>query len=240
MGHEVEAAVQRQGHTLAAIFDVDTRLTMDALRESGAEVAIDFTQPTAVVTNLQVCGEARIPVVIGTTGWESSIDKVRQIVDETRIGCIMGSNFSIGVNLFLQIVRNAALEVNAAGYDAFLIEEHHRSKIDFPSGTAIRLGEAVLSGMQSKSKIVSELRHNESLPTDALLISSVRSGQITGTHTVGFDSEEDTIELVHRAKSRKGFANGAVRAAEWIAGRKGFYRFEENIQEVLNKRKSSR
>lgn len=233
MGKEVEAAAKSLGHTIAASFDADKWMTVDTLRESGAEVAIDFTQPSAVLTNLRVCAKAGIPVVIGTTGWEESLDKVKKMAEETNIGVIIGSNFSVGVNLFLAIVRNAARLINAAGYDAYILEAHHRTKKDYPSGTALRLSDALLSGLTSKSKVSADLKKDDGVPTDTLHISSIRAGAITGTHTVGFESEEDSIELTHRAKSRRGFATGAVRAAEWIAHKKGFYRFEEHISDIL-------
>ena len=125
--------------------------------------------------------------------------------------------------------------VNGAGYDAYIEEAHHRGKKDFPSGTALRISEAVLSGLKSKTKIASELPRGEAISSDTLLISSIRAGAITGTHTVGFDSEEDSIELTHRAKNRRGFASGAVRAAEWIIGKKGLYRFENQIKDILER-----
>ena len=106
-------------------------------------------------------------------------------------------------------------------------------KKDYPSGTALRLSEEVLSGLKSKTKVLSSLKQGEAVPKDTIAISSIRAGSITGTHTVGFESEEDSIELTHIAKSRRGFALGAVRAAEWIAGKKGFYRFEEHLTEIL-------
>lgn len=240
MGHEVEAAAKVAGHSIAATFDVGHEATSGALRASGASVAIDFSQPTAVEGNVQLCAKAAINIVIGTTGWEASRESVRRTVEEAGIGCIVGSNFSIGVNLFLRIVREASKAVNAAGYDAYILEAHHRGKKDYPSGTALRLSEAVLAGLSSKSRVIYELPRGEAIPPDALLISSIRAGTITGTHTVGFESEDDSIELTHRAKSRRGFATGAITAAEWIVGRKGFYRFEEHIEEVLNTQHSVR
>ncbi|SRR5579883_688898 len=236
MGHEVEAAAAEAGHTIVAKFDIHHHATLDALRESGANVAIDFSQAGAVETNVRLAAKAAIPIVIGTTGWDSSVDKVRRMVDEARIGCVIGSNFSVGVNLFLQIVRAASRLVSTAGYDAYIMEAHHRGKKDFPSGTALRLSEAVLSGLKSKSRAVAELKRGEAIPPDTLLISSIRAGAITGTHTVGFESDDDSIELTHRARSRRSFAHGAVDAAEWIVGKTGFYRFEERIAEILERK----
>ena len=222
MGREIEAAALAAGHHIVATFDINRPATADALRKSGANVGIDFSQPTAVEGNVKLCAEAGVPIVIGTTGWDNALENVCRVVDEAGIGCVIGSNFSVGVNLFLEIVRTASKMVSDAGYDAYIVEAHHRGKKDFPSGTALRISEAVLSGMKSKTKIVTELPRGEAIASDTLLISSIRAGAITGTHTVGFDSEEDSIELIHQAKNRRGFASGAVRAAEWIVlGKKG-------------------
>ncbi len=235
MGREVEAAALAAGHRIVTTFEIAHPATAEALRTSGANVAIDFSQPKAVEENIEHCAKAGVPIVIGTTGWDDALENIRSFVDKAGIGCVIGSNFSVGVNLFLQIVREASRMVNDAGYDAYIVEAHHRGKKDFPSGTALRISEAVLSGLKSKTNITSELPSGEAVASDTLLISSIRAGAVTGTHTVGFDSDEDSIELTHRAKNRKGFASGAVRAAEWIIGKKGLYRFEENIKEILER-----
>jgi 4-hydroxy-tetrahydrodipicolinate reductase len=234
MGREVEAAAKELGHEIVAKFDIDNPATLDALQKSGANVAIDFSLASAVVSNVELAAKASLPIVIGTTGWDAKMDNVRSTIEKARIGCVIGSNFSVGVNLFLQIVRNASMLVNAAGYDAYISEAHHRAKKDFPSGTALRVAEAVLSELKSKTHIASALDQGEAIAPDALLVSSIRAGAITGIHTVGFESEDDSMELTHRAKSRRGFARGAVQAAEWILERKGFYRFEENIGDILD------
>jgi len=233
MGREVEAAATVAGHEVVARFDIDRPQSVNALRQSNAEVAIDFSQPNAVESNARLVAEAGIPLVIGTTGWESSREAVQRMVEAAGIGCVVGSNFSIGVNLFLDIVRTASKLLDEAGYDAYISEAHHRAKKDFPSGTALRLSEAVLAGMKSKTRAIKELPDGEAIPKDALQISSIRAGAIPGTHTVGYESTDDSIELTHRARSRRGFATGAVKAAEWIVERKGFYKFEDHILDIL-------
>lgn len=233
MGHEVEAAAKSRGHEIVAVFDIDKLLSPEALKQHAPDAVIDFTQPDTVVTNVRVCAKAKVPIIVGTTGWDSEVPKVRKMIEEAGIGCVIGSNYSIGVNLFLKIVANASRLLSVADYDVYITEAHHRTKKDFPSGTALRISESVLSGFKSKTKVVSELKQGEAPSPESILISSIRSGAITGTHTVGFDSEEDAIELTHRAKSRRGFALGAVHAAEWIVGKKGLYRFEEHITEIL-------
>lgn len=235
MGHEIEAVALAAGHEIAAKFDVDTSATSDALTASKADVAIDFSQPDAVEGNAKLVLAAKLPLVIGTTGWEKSRDAIRMEVERAGVGCIYASNFSIGVNLFLQVAKYAAELFDRAGYDAFITEAHHRAKKDFPSGTALRLAEEVVDAMKSKSTIVSELAQGQTIAADALHISSVRAGAIPGTHTLGFESAEDSIELTHRARNRRGFAVGAIRAAEWILSKNGFYRFEEHVSDILEK-----
>lgn len=233
MGHEVEAAAHLRSHSIVATFDVDAPLSAEALRTCGAEVAIDFTQPDSVLSNVRIAADAGVPLVIGTTGWEAHIGEVRLTVENARIACVFASNFSIGVNLFLKIVADASQLLSTSGYDVYLSESHHRAKKDYPSGTALRIAEAILGGSAEKTHIQPELVRGEAITKDALQISSIRAGSITGTHTVGFDSDVDQIELTHRAKSRAGFALGAVRAAEWAVGRHGMFRFEEHISEIL-------
>lgn len=233
MGHEVEAVAKARGHEIVGTYDVDRMLSPESLKTQAPDAVIDFTQPDTVVTNVRVCTKAKVPMVIGTTGWDADMPKVKKMIEDAGIGCIIGSNFSIGVNLFLKIVASASRLLSVAEYDVYITEAHHRTKKDYPSGTALRISEAVLSGFTSKTKVISQLKQGEAPSPESILISSIRAGAITGTHTVGFDSEEDSIELTHRAKSRRGFALGAVHAAEWIKDKKGFYRFEEHITEIL-------
>ena len=235
MGHEIEAVALAADHEIVGRFDVNSPPTAGGLNTANADVAIDFSQPDAVEKNAKLVLASKLPLVIGTTGWEKSRDAIRDEAERSGVGCIYASNFSIGVNLFLQVAKHAAELYDRAGYDAFITEAHHRAKKDFPSGTALRLAEEVLAAMKSKSKIVSELEQGNAIAPDALHISSIRSGAIPGTHTLGFESAEDSIEITHRARSRRGFAVGAVKAAEWIVGKKGFYRFEERVSEILDR-----
>ncbi len=233
MGHEIETIARARNHDVVAVFDIDKPLSPEALKATPADAVIDFTQPDAVVTNVRVVSKSGTPIVIGTTGWEKERDKVSKMIADAGIACVYASNFSIGVNLFFKIVKEASKLLSSADYDVYITEAHHRMKKDFPSGTALRLSEEVLAGLKSKTKVLSSLKQGEAVPKDTIAISSIRSGSITGTHTVGFESEEDAIELTHMAKSRRGFALGAVRAAEWVVGKKGFYRFEDNLSEIL-------
>jgi 4-hydroxy-tetrahydrodipicolinate reductase len=215
MGRLVEQVARRQGCEVAPILDIAenrggsgiTRRSMD-----GVDVAVDFSQPDAVLQNIEAATRAGVNLVVGTTGWHKELRRVEGLVLDSGIGFVYGSNFSVGMNLFFAIVKNAAQVIGkVTQYDPFLLEEHHRAKKDAPSGTALTLLELV----------------KPSLRGDLPGIASIRAGHIPGNHTVGFDSEADTIILEHRARSRQGLAEGAVLAARWIMGRKGFYSFPE-------------
>jgi 4-hydroxy-tetrahydrodipicolinate reductase len=178
------------------------------------DVAIDFSTPDAVRVNLPRLAERRTNVVIGTTGWQADASALRDVADRAGIGVVASANFSVGVNIFQMIVAEAAGRLRAHGeYGAFIHERHHAAKRDAPSGTALLLrGAMAAAGFER--------------PID---VSSTRAGSIPGTHVVGFDSPSDTIELTHTARDRRGFAAGALLAAKWIHGRKGWY----SMQDVL-------
>ena len=181
------------------------------------DVAIDFSVSEAVLRNIEACARAGVALVEGTTGWDSKAAEVRRLVSEHNGALVYGANFSIGVNLFYRIVANAsALFSSIDTYDAFIEEAHHSRKRDAPSGTALRL-----------RALLKKDRDGE------ISISSTRAGYIPGTHRVGFDSAADQITLTHMARSREGFAAGAMLAARWIVGRKGSFEFSEVIDEIL-------
>ena len=215
MGRMVEEAAARDGAEVICVIDpaAGSRGELE-----DADVAVDFSEPGAVVDNVRAVAAARISMVVGTTGWYDRVDEVRSIVDESGIGFVYGSNFSVGVNLMFKITEYAAeLFSRFSYYDPFIEEAHHKFKKDAPSGTAIFLRRIVDSHYPGET------------PT-----SSTRAGYIPGTHTVGFDSEADTLALTHTARNRAGFADGALLAARWIKGRKGFYEFSQAIDQVLS------
>ncbi len=184
------------------------------------QVMIDFSVPEAVVGNILSCADMSINMVVGTTGWSDRLDEVKQIVKSSRIGLVYASNFSLGVNLYYKIVEEAGrLFQSFENYDPFIEELHHKKKKDAPSGTAKVLRDILQKKITGKE----------------IPVSSVRAGYIPGIHTVSFDSVFDTIRLRHTARSREGFAEGALLAAKWIAGRKGFYQFQ-NVLESLAKK----
>jgi len=184
---------------------------------SGQDAAIDFSVGSAVLRNVEACARAGVPLVEGTTGWKDREADARRIVQEHNGALLFGPNFSIGVNVFYRIVEQASeLMATLDQYQAFIEEEHHSRKRDAPSGTALKLKELMAGYIETE-----------------IPIASVRAGYIPGTHRVGFDSAADQITLTHMARSRGGFATGALLAARWILGRKGVFEFSEVIDEIL-------
>jgi len=208
MGRLIEELAAGEGIEIAGRVDQGRDEWTDA------DVAIDFSTADALLVNFTQYTSRRMPVIIGTTGWNAHADRLRREADRAGIGVVASANFSIGVNIFERVVAEAAKMMNAQPqYGAWIHEIHHAAKRDAPSGTALLLREAMLRAGFSR----------------AIDMSSARAGMIPGTHTVGFDSASDTIELVHRARDRRGFASGALLAAKWIRGRSGWY----SMQDVL-------
>lgn len=232
MGKEVESVAKEKGVKLVSIFTEENNtgglgITPETLKN--VDVCIDFSVPTAVLDNIESVAECGKNIVVGTTGWYDKLEAVKKIVKEKKIGFLYTSNFSLGVNIFSQIVMDASrLFEKYSDYDVSISEVHHTGKTDSPSGTALSLGSIVLQSLKRKTEILHETSHGQIKPHQ-LHVSSTRVGHVTGTHTVVFDSECDTVELVHRAKSRRGFALGAVVAAEWLKGKKGFYTMRDVI-----------
>lgn len=223
MGREVEHSALEAGDSVVGIFDIDTPASVGALR--AAEVAIEFTGPESAPANMKMAAEAGVDIVVGATGWYDRLDEVRTWFEDSAL--VYAQNFSIGVNVFYRIVRRAAELLDALPeYDVFVEEQHHRKKVDSPSGTALRLGEILLDGIGRKSGTVRGSPDGE-IPEESLQISSVRAGHIAGVHRVGFDSEADYIELKHAARNRTGFARGALAAARWVRGRKGVFTMDD-------------
>jgi len=219
MGRMIERIATSRGHEIVARFDIDNNaggagLTAESL--TGVDAAIEFSTPDTVLENIQRLVALRVPTVVGTTGWSSKLDEVKRLVAANEAALVYGANFSIGVNLFYKIVHDAAaLFAEYGEYDPYLLEAHHKFKKDAPSGTALVIADQIRES------------YGERTPETV----SVRAGHIPGTHEVGFDSEADTITLTHTARSREGFAAGAVLAAEKIVGRRGVFEFPELLFE---------
>lgn len=239
MGKEVERVAKLRGHAVCAIIDnSESAATYKEIDGSGscfkdADVVIDFTMPAAAIANIAKVTAARKNMVVGTTGWYDSITDAKQLVGAAGTGFIYSSNFSVGVNIFLRIVEAAARLVNKVPeYDMFGYELHHNQKLDSPSGTAKSIADILMKNISRKRQAQYEKLDRKPNPEE-LHFASVRAGWIPGTHVVGFDSEADTIELKHTARSRAGFALGAVMAAEWVKGRKGFFTMNDFISDFF-------
>jgi len=219
MGQLVEAAARKRGDEIGVVL---TSKDYDQLAEKlrGHDVAIDFSIGEAVIKNIEACARAHVPLVEGTTGWKQHESTAKQLITKHSAAMVYGANFSIGVNLFYRITQQAAALFAAVdGYAPFIEEAHHNRKRDAPSGTALKLRDLMSEHL------------GPDIPT-----SSTRAGYIPGTHRVGFDSEADQVLLTHTARSRQGFANGALLAAHWIVGRTGVFEFSEVIEEILTRR----
>ena len=237
MGHEIEKIAIAKKINVAAIIDPHekeaTHKFIDEDSLKNADVCVDFTIPNIVVGNIKKIAKLKKNMVIGTTGWYDQINEARRIIKQNNTGFIYSSNFSIGVNVFFRIAENAAKMFNKIDdYDVYGYELHHNKKIDSPSGTAKILGDILIKNIRRKNKLLFE-KIGRKIEPDELHFASVRAGAIPGTHVVGFDSDADTIELKHTARSREGFALGAIMAAQWIQNKKGFYTIDNMIDELI-------
>jgi 4-hydroxy-tetrahydrodipicolinate reductase len=230
MGTEVERVARAKGIDVARVFTGGENqgaraLTAQAL--AGIDVCVEFSLPAAAVQNIEAIAKAGKPVVVGTTGWYDRLGDVRVMVEASGTGLVYSPNFSIGVNLLGQILNSAArLFDRYEMYDVAVRETHHRGKADSPSGTALHLSQLILRHVRRKTEV---LAGNPDGParTGQLQVSSARVGSVVGEHAVVFDSEADTLEIIHRAKNRSGYAHGALIAAAWVRGRKGVFTMDD-------------
>lgn len=224
MGKIILRLAEEAGDEVTTIVDANeadwsAQKLAEKLRADSVQAAIDFSTAEAVMRNVKACLLADVPLVEGTTGWTAEKEEIKSLVEEKGGAFVFGANFSIGVNLFYRVTDYAAeLFSRFETYETFIEERHHSRKLDAPSGTALKLKDIVA----------------EHIAKD-FTVSSTRAGSIPGTHTVGFDAAADTIELTHTARSREGFASGAILAAKWIHGKKGFWEFTEVMDEILDR-----
>lgn len=192
-----------------------------------ADVCIDFTVPSEALSNMKILGDYGKSVVVGTTGWYELLPQVKKLTENGNIGIFYSDNFSIGMNLYKKIVAYAASLVNEwPGYDISLVEQHHRQKLDSPSGTAKSIANILIDQIERKKRIVTDCLQRQP-EDDELHIQSLRCGSIPGTHQVVIDSAADTITLTHQARNRNDFALGALAAAKWLHGRIGLFNMED-------------
>jgi len=208
MGRLIEQLAPEYGFTSIVTVDIGENFA----KAAGVDVAIEFTMPEAVPGNIEKLAVMKLPVVVGTTGWLKHMDQVRAAVEKNNGALVWSPNFSVGVNVFLRVVREAArLLADEKEYGAWVWEIHHDTKKDAPSGTMIKLVDEMKSAGYARN----------------IDVSSNRAGRHPGTHEIGFDSGADTITLRHTARSREGFARGALKAAQWVIGKQGLFEFSD-------------
>lgn len=231
MGRELDALATSEHCVVTQWYDVDTPLTAADIGDW--DVAIDFSHADAVVDNVKVVAGAGKHLVIGTTGWYDQLPQVQQLVHDANIGCVAGTNFSIGVQMFFRLARAAGMLVNTSHeYDVAVHEWHHTRKADSPSGTALTIAEILVDEIHRKERIETETVHARPDIT-ALHVTSTRVGNVTGKHVITIDGVDDRIELTHDARTRSGFARGALRAARWISNQHGYFDFSDVFMQVM-------
>ncbi len=224
MGKEIEKIAIERGHDVLFKFDVANSDDFTISNLKKVDVAIEFTQPSSAYKNYLKCFEANIPVVSGTTGWLNDLLNVKSHCENNKQTFFYASNFSLGVNLFFKLNKKLAKLMNKVeGYDALILETHHTEKKDAPSGTAITLAEGLIENFRKKNNWVKENAVNDK----ELVIRSYREDKVPGLHTIKYESDVDYIEITHSAKSRKGFALGAVLAAEFSQNHSGFLTMDD-------------
>lgn len=238
MGKIIEKIATDRKHEIVLKIDHENlhELTVENLQK--ADVAIEFTMPSSVLSNINICFEAGVPVVVGTTGWYNELENVKNQCEAQNGTLLYATNFSVGVNIFFHINKMLAkLMNNYPYYDVQVEEIHHTQKLDSPSGTAITIAEGIIENINTKEKWMNVLvtdddnnDNDKNIKQNELLIESLRIDSVPGTHTVIYDSEVDSIEFKHTAHNRNGFALGAVLAAEWLKGKKGFH----SIHDMFN------
>lgn len=227
MGREIEQIALKRGHTIGLKVDAENASSFSPAMLKGIDAAIEFSIPSSAVSNIFTCFEAGVPVVVGTTGWLERLEEVKKACQEKGASLFYTSNFSVGVNIFFKVNEYLARMMNAQdGYEVSMKEIHHIHKLDSPSGTGISLANQILDNLSRKTKWV----EGEATSSEELSIISERMGEVPGTHIVMYSSAVDDIEIMHKAHNRKGFALGAVLAAEWMPGRKGVFGMNDMLQ----------
>ena len=234
MGHLIKEIAEKRGHKIVCIIDAHNTDDFNTDDFRKAEAAIEFTTPGTAVDNILASFAAGVPVVSGTTGWLNALPDIKDLCDKGRGTLLYGSNFSIGVNIFMAVNRYLAKVMNDfPEYAPSLTEIHHIHKLDHPSGTAITLAGELVSEVD-RIKDWEEPQPGKELKDNVLPVDHIREGEVPGTHIITWDSPVDKISISHEAKSRQGFALGAVKAAEWIKGKKGFFTIGDMLSDVTH------
>jgi len=232
MGQEIHKLAEKRGHEVVVVIDSDEEWHDKGVLLRDAEVAIEFSTPETAVENIIHCFDADIPVVAGTTGWIEDIESIRKTCNDRNKSLFFSPNYSIGVNLFFELNRFlASLMASWGNYEISIEETHHIHKLDSPSGTAIVLANDIIRYNERKEKWVKELQENP----DEVGIKSYRSEDVPGTHIVKYESDMDSIVITHHAKTRRSFALGALYAAEFIWGKRGYFEMKDLLNYQQNK-----
>ncbi len=227
MGQEIEKIALDRGHEIVSKIDVTSSDSFDNANFKSADVAIEFTRPEAAYNNYIKCFEANVPVVSGTTGWLDKLEEIKDRCENDKQTFFYASNFSLGVNIFFELNKQLARIMNKMNeYNVSMEEVHHTQKLDAPSGTAITLAEGIIDNIESKTAWVLDREKS----SEDVAIKAIREGEVPGIHTIKYESSVDEIIIHHSAKSRKGFALGAVLAAEFVKGKTGFL----TMKDLLN------
>jgi 4-hydroxy-tetrahydrodipicolinate reductase len=224
MGKLIEATAIERGHTVGSIIDLGDEHLMDPANLDQHDVAVEFTAPSTAFDNISKCMDAGVPVVSGSTGWTGRLGELKNRCKAEYLGFVYASNFSLGVNILFSLnERLAMIMQNHPAYDVRMTEIHHTQKLDAPSGTALTLAEGILENISRKKQWVLQ----ESGKDEDLWINAIRTGMVTGDHEVVYESVFDSLSIKHSAKDRRGFATGALMAAEFIKDRKGFFTMKD-------------
>ncbi len=227
MGHEIEKIALERHHQIVLTIDVDNQNDCSADQLKKADVAIDFSTPGSAFANILMCFEANVPIVCGTTGWLNKLDEVTEKCKQSNQTFFYASNFSLGVNVFFAVNKYLSALMNGIdSYDVDMREIHHIHKLDAPSGTAITLANDIVANVERKT----DWELNQKSDPSKICIQAVRENEVPGTHIITWDSSVDCIQISHEAKSRKGFALGAVLAAEFIYNKKGIYTMSDLLR----------
>lgn len=227
MGREIEQVALSRGHEIILKVDANNAGSFSPGMLAEADAAIEFSTPASAMNNILTCFEAKVPVIVGTTGWLDKLAEVKEACIKKQASLFYASNFSIGVNIFFKLNEFLARMMNTQpDYEVSMKETHHVHKLDSPSGTGISLANQVIENIDRKTKWV----EGEAASANEVSIISEREGEVPGTHIVKYSSAIDDIEIMHKAHNRKGFALGAVLAAEWLPGKQGVY----GMNDMLN------
>ena len=227
MGKIIERIALERGHEVVCRIDIDNQHDFESKEFASADVAIEFTAPSVAIANYRRAWKAGVAVVSGTTGWNTQLPEIKSEIEKNNHTLFWASNFSLGVNIFFELNKKLAQMMNKfSAYDVTMSETHHIHKLDAPSGTAVTLAEGILENIERKSEWV--LGENKS--ENQLSIDAIREGEVAGIHTIKYESAADFIEITHHAYNREGFALGAVLAAEFTCGKKGFWGMNDMLK----------